>query len=271
MRHPYFDVPVPTVIAHRGASGELPENTLPAFERAVAQGAAILETDVHVTKDGALVLIHDEILERTTDGAGRVADHTLAELGTLDAGHHFKPAGESGFPFRGRGFRIPRLEEALKRFPSLRFNLELKERIPALIEETVALVRRLGREESILLAAAEDGIMADLRSVLERTGMRPAVGASAGDVLAFVRAALDRRAPPPGPMALQVPPDFGGRPLVTREFVAHAHVHGLVVHVWTVNEPGEMERLFDLGVDGVMSDFPGRLAGVVAEWRARQP
>ena len=267
MRHPYFDVPTPTVIGHRGASGELPENTLPAFERAVEQGAAILESDVHVTRDGALVLIHDDVLERTTDGHGPVAERTLAELRALDAGHRFAPSGDRGFPFRGRGFRIPTLEEAFERFPDLRFNLELKEHRVDLIEAAVAVVRRFGREDTVLLAAAEDPLMADLRAHLARTGVRPAVGASAGDVLAFVRSALDGTPAPPGPMALQVPADFGGRPLVTARFVEHAHVHGLVVHVWTVNERAEMHRLLDLGVDGLMSDFPGRLAEVVAQRR----
>lgn len=268
MRHPFFDVPVPTVIGHRGASGERPENTMASFERAVAQGAVILETDVHRTRDGALVLFHDDTLERTTDGTGRIADHTLAELRSLDAGFRFTPP-EGGFPERGKGHRIPLLEDALRGFPQVRFNVEIKERIPALIADTVELIRRLGREDTVLLAAAENDTMDDLRAHLATTGVRPAVGASAGDVVACVRAALDGKPPPPGPMALQVPPAFGGRPLVTRELVAHAHAHGIAVHVWTINEPAEMERLLDLGVDGVMSDFPGRLAEVVARRAAR--
>jgi glycerophosphoryl diester phosphodiesterase len=269
MSHPYFDVPIPSVIGHRGACGELPENTIASFGLAVAQGAVILETDVHATRDGALVLIHDEVLERTTNGRGRVVDHSLAELRALDAGHRFDPAGDSSFPFRGRGFQIPTLEETLEAFPKLHFNVEIKEHGAVLIEGTVNAVRKAGREESVLLAAAEDPIMHDLRAYLARCGARPAVGASTGDVLAFVRSALDGIAPPPGPMALQVPPDFGGRPLVTREFVTHAHRHGLFVHVWTVNQPAEIERLFDLGVDGVMSDFPARVAQVVAARAAR--
>jgi len=268
MRHPYFDVPTPTVIGHRGAAGEQPENTLASFARAAADGAVILESDVHSTRDGALVLIHDDELERTTDGAGRVADHTLAELQQLDAGYHFCPAGHPGYPERGRGHRIPLLEEALRAFPALRFNLEIKERIPALIEGTVALVRRLGREDSVLLAAAEDDTMADLRAHMAATGSRAAVGASAGDVLGVVRAALAGEPPPAGPMALQIPPGFGSHPLVTRELIDYAHAHDLVIHVWTINDPEEMERLLDLGVDGVMSDFPGRVAAVVAR-RAR--
>ncbi len=262
--HPFFDVPVPTVIGHRGASGELPENTLASFGHAVADGVAILETDVHRTRDGALVLIHDDLLERTTNGRGRVANHTLAELRALDAGHCFR-AADGTFPYRGKGLGIPTLQEILETFPRLRFNVEIKEHDPALIEGTVALVANLGLEDRVLLAAAEDPIMADLRAHLAKTGVRTAVGASAGDVLGFVRAALDGVAPPPGPMALQVPPGFGNRPLVTRPFIEHAHAHGLVVHVWTINEPAEMHRLLDLGVDGIMSDFPARLVQVLRE------
>jgi glycerophosphoryl diester phosphodiesterase len=228
----------------------------------------ILESDVHVTRDGALVLLHDDLLERTTDGSGRVAERTLAELQGLDAGYRFTPLS-GDFPERGKGHRIPLLEEALRAFPAVRFNLEIKERIPALIEGTIELVRRLGRADSVLLAAAEDATMADLRAALARTGVRTAVGASAGDVLACVRAAIDGAPAPPGPMALQVPPGFAGRPLVTRELVAWARAHDIAVHVWTINDPAEMERLLDLGVDGVMSDFPGRLAEVVAKRRAR--
>lgn len=263
--HPYFDVPTPTVIGHRGASGELPENTLPAFERAVAQGAVILESDLHRTRDGALVLFHDDLLERTTDGHGRIADHTLAELRRLDAGARFDPAGDGSFPQRGRGIRIPTLEELLAAFPDRHLNLEIKAHDAALIADTVAMVRKAGREEQVLLAAAEDPIMHDLRAHVAAVGARTAIGASAGDVLAFVRSALDGAPPPPGPMALQVPPGFGGRALVTPAFVAHAHAHGLVVHVWTINEPAEIHRLLDLGVDGIMSDFPARVAAALAE------
>ena len=105
--------------------------------------------------------------------------------------------------------------------------------------------------------------MAELRARIEARSLPVAQGASAGDVLAFVRSALDGTAPKAGPMALQVPADFGDRPLVTPAFVEHAHVHGLFVHVWTVNEPGEMRRLLDMGVDGIVTDFPARLAAVV--------
>jgi glycerophosphoryl diester phosphodiesterase len=86
-----------------------------------------------------------------------------------------------------------------------------------------------------------------------------------GDVLAFLRSALEGKPPAPGPMALQVPREFAGRPLVTPELVGHAHAHGIAVHVWTINEPEEMRALLDLGVDGLITDFPGRLAALLAE------
>ena len=121
-----------------------------------------------------------------------------------------------------------------------------------------------GAEPRTLLTCAEDALMAKLGRHLATQGTAVARGASTGDVLAFVRSALEGVAPPDGPMALQVPARFGERPLVTAEFVAHAHAHGLHVHVWTINDVDEMHRLLDLGVDGIVTDFPARLARVVA-------
>ena len=267
MPHAYFDLPTPIPIGHRGCAGEVPENTLASFERGLVDGAAILESDVHVTRDGVPVLLHDDVVDRVTDGTGRVAEYAFAELERLDAGHRFTPDGGASFPFRGRGLRIPSLEAALAAFPGARFNLELKEDVPGMVERTLEVVTGAGREPLTLVTAADDGLMAKLRAHLEANALDVAQGASAGDVLGFVRAALDGSAPKPGPMALQVPADFGGRPLVTDAFVAHAHAHGVQVHVWTVNEPAEMERLLDLGVDGLISDFPARAASVIAARR----
>jgi glycerophosphoryl diester phosphodiesterase len=269
MTHPFFDLPRPIVIGHRGASGELPENTLPAFERALSRGAAILETDAHLTRDGEVVLCHDPQLDRTTDGSGAIEEHTLAELQRLDAGYHFSPDDGASFPERGKGIRIPTLRQAFEAFPGIRFNLEVKRNSAALIDATVAIVAEAGREATTLLAAEADDTMAALRARLAATGVRAALGAAVGDVVGFVRAAAEGGTPPPEPMALQVPPSFAGNPLVTAEFVAFAHRHDVQVHVWTINEAGEMRRLLDLGVDGVMSDFPGLLRKVVDE-RARR-
>jgi glycerophosphoryl diester phosphodiesterase len=270
MRHPYFDLPRPLVIGHRGAAGEAPENTLLSFERALAVGAAILESDVHLTRDGVPVLLHDERVERTTEGEGPVGELTLAELARLDAGHRFSPDGGRSFPFRGQGLRVPTLAEAFRAFPGARFNLELKEGGAPLAEAVVALVRELHREATTLLTAGEDPMMQALRSELARSGVAPAMGASAGDVLRFVRAALEGAPPPPEPAALQIPAEFAGRRLVNRELVDYAHAHDVHVHVWTVNEPGEMKALLELGVDGLVTDFPGRMVALLGARATRR-
>lgn len=268
MRHAYFDLPLPIVFGHRGASGTQPENTIPSFAHALEEGADVVETDVHRSRDGVVVVLHDEALERTTDGTGRVADTTWEDLRKLDAGHRFSPDGGRTFPERGRGIRIPSLREVFERFPGVRFNVEIKEDDPLLIAAALDLVEELDREEITLLAAEKDSTMAAIRRELAARELRPAMGASTGDVLAFVKAAVDGTPPPPEPMALQVPASILGRPLVTPELVSFAHAHDVQVHVWTVNETEEMERLLALGVDGVMSDFPGRLRQVVDRIRA---
>jgi glycerophosphoryl diester phosphodiesterase len=260
MRHPYFDLPTPIVIGHRGAAGEAPENTLEAFRLGVAEGSAIVETDLHATRDGALVLLHDDDVARTTDGSGRVATLSLAEVKRLDAGYRFGP--ERGFPWRGKGLRIPTLDEAFAGLPDVRFNIEIKEPAAAVASRTLEVIARSGRAERTLLAAEKDAIMTEIREAVARTGIRVAIGASVGEVVRCVRAALDGTAPPPGVMALQIPADFGGRPMVTPALVAFAHANEIQVHVWTINDPAQMHALLDLGVDGIISDHPARVREV---------
>lgn len=263
MAHPYFSLSTPIVIGHRGAAGERPENTIPSFARGLEQGATILETDAHPTRDGHVVLFHDDTLERTTNGSGRVADHTLAELKALDAGWRFSPDGAGGTPCRGCGVRIPTLDEVLDAFPGVRLNIELKEDAPGFVEGVLAILRERAREETTLLTAGEDGIMTTLRERVAAEHSRVALGASAGDVLRFVKAAIEGAPPPANVMALQIPADFAGQPLVTPRLLAHAHAHDVQVHVWTINDEPEMERLLDLGVDGLVSDYPGRMRALL--------
>jgi glycerophosphoryl diester phosphodiesterase len=268
MRHPFFALPTPIVIGHRGCAGEAPENTLLAFERGLAAGAAILETDVHLTRDGVPVLVHDSEVERVTDGSGPVSDLALAELQRLDAGHRFSPDGGETHPFRGRGLRIPTFEEALKAFPGARFNLEIKSDRPGIVEATVDVVVRNGRESLTLLTAGDAALMGRLRSHIKSRDVAVAQGASAADVLDVVRSAQDGSAPTVPSMAVQIPAEFAGRQLVTRELVEHAHAHGIQVHVWTINAVEEMAELLDLGVDGIVTDFPERLADLIERRRS---
>lgn len=250
------------MFGHRGASGERPENTVPAFERALAQGAMAIETDVHATRDGEVVVFHDADLARTTNEQGPIAERTWAELQQLDAGHGFSPDGGKTFPFRGTGIQIPRLDEVFQRFPGVPFNIEIKAEDPQLVAGVLDLLAH--RPDHSLVAAAEDTTMGMLREQLAGRPFEPAMGASIGDVLRFVQAAMEDTAPPPDPMVLQIPPTFAGQPLVTPELIAFAHAHSVDIHVWTINDAEEMKRLLALGVDGLMSDFPGQLVEIAS-------
>lgn len=276
MGHPFFDVPTPCAIGHRGAAGELPENTLSSLERARARGAAILETDLRLSADGVPVLFHDADLDRTTDGYGPLASQPYPALRRLDAAFHFRPPerGARGGPppLRGRGVRIPSFEEALDTFGTARFNVELKDPNPALTRAALGCVARAGCADRVLFTAEGTEHMAALREAIAEAELDVAIGACVGDVIAFLGTVASGTAPPRvirgarflGPMALQVPPRTPHGPLVDAAFVDHAHAHGLTVHVWTINDPEEMDTLLGLGVDGIVSDFPGRVVDAIA-------
>jgi glycerophosphoryl diester phosphodiesterase len=265
MTHPYFDLPHPVILGHRGAAGSAPENTLLCFEKALELGAHIIESDVHATRDGEAVLIHDDFVDRISEASGQIANLSLHEVQALDAAYYWSDDDGASFPLRGKEIRIPTLEEAFEALPGARFNLELKSGEARLAVRVFDLVRRFDREDTTLLTAAEDSHMAALRQERARARLRPAMGASKGEVLAFVRSALDGGAPPEECMALQIPALFAGEPLVTSELIRHAHAHDISVHVWTVNDTSEMSRLLDLGVDGIVTDHPERMVRLLAE------
>ncbi len=253
----FFTGPVPRLFAHRGASGEAPENTLPAFERAAALGAVYMELDVHLSQDGHVVVIHDETLERTTNGHGLVREHGLAELQRLDAGYHFTPDAGNTFPFRGQGVIISLLADVLRRFPQVRFTVEIKQTEPPIEEQVIAVVRECNMADALILASEHDAVVTRVRSLAPDI----ATNCSSGEVVAFMQRVLRRQLGDyrPPARAFQIPPEYGGVALVTPQTVAAIHELGAEVHVWTINDRADMERLLELGVDGLMSDFPGRL------------
>lgn len=257
----FFTGPYPRLFAHRGASGEAPENTIVAFRRAVEIGVPYAELDVQATSDGQIVVIHDKTLERTTNGRGKVQEHTLAELQQLDAGYWFSPDGGQTFPFRSTGTTIPTLAAVFRSCPELRFTVEIKQSDPPIEELVVAVVRECGRAEEVILASEHDSVLSRVRVIAPEMATSFAVGEGL-ELLQRVSTAQLEGYRPPG-QALQAPVTFHGLLLITTETVTAAHALGLEVHVWTINDPREMERLFDLGVDGIMSDFPARLLAVV--------
>ena len=258
----YLAPDTPRIFGHRGAAAVAPENTHASFAVAAALGADYLELDVHATKDGVVVVFHDDLLDCTTNGSGPLKELSWNDLQQLDAGYRFTSDG-SIFPFRGQGVQVPTLDSVLRSFPNHRFNIEIKQREPAIVDQTIEILRSANAASRSLLAAAEDSIMSEIRSAVDETIV---TGSSEGDVLAFFTNLADGTLDsytPPG-VALQIPPSFGERELVTDESIRAAHDSGLEIHVWTINEAAEIDRLLDLGVDGIMSDAPGLITTAIA-------
>jgi glycerophosphoryl diester phosphodiesterase len=249
--HPYLDVPRPIAMAHRGFSTQGLENTMAAFEAAVQLGMTHVETDVHATRDGVLVAFHDLDLDRVTTGRGGIADATWADLRGVRVG--------------GRE-PIPLLEDLLGTWPELRVNIDVKD-WPA-VTPLVDVLHRTDAVDRVCVASFDDRRSAAVRRAI---GPRLATSPGRGGVTRWRLAAL---APPPldrplaprwpaGTVALQVPTAAGPLPVVTRRSVRAAHRQGMQVHVWTVNDEAEMDRLLDLGVDGLISDRADTLVRVL--------
>ena len=252
----------PVNLAHRGASALAPENTLEAFRMAVEAGAGGLELDVHLSRDGRVVVIHDATVERTTGGTGAVAEMTLDELRGFDAGYNFSPDGGRTHPYRGA--RIPTLAEVLQEFPDVVINIDMKDDRPGIEAAVLGVLREAGAEGRALVVSSRHGAVRRFRKI---SGGRISTGASrleTGMFYLLSRLRLERLIRPAYD-ALQVPLQHRGIPLVTRRFVEAAHARGVRVDVWTINRAGEMRRLLDLGADVIMTDRPETLAGVLRE------
>jgi glycerophosphoryl diester phosphodiesterase len=259
----FFASPKPRIFGHRGAAGLAPENTLPSFALGLSLGASILELDVHASRDGVIVVMHDPHLERTTDGSGLVRERALYELQHLDAGFQFTRDGRD-FPYRDQGVRIPTLEAVLRYFPLAYCNIEIKQEDPPIVAQVVEVIRKFDAQHRVLLAAERDTIMNEIRH-LAGDIVTSFSAAEVADFMARLQGGNWTDYHPAG-RALQIPTRFGDIDLVTAESVAAAHHRGLEVHVWTINQRDEMQQLLALGVDGIMSDLPG-LARAVADER----
>jgi glycerophosphoryl diester phosphodiesterase len=249
---PYLDSAVPLAFAHRGFSppGSAVENSLQAFRAAVELGFDYLETDLRTSSDGVLMVFHDETLDRATDGSGKISEHTLAELSRLRI---------------GGAEPIPSFEQLVAEFPETKINFDVKD--SAGVAPLVEIIERFSLHDRICVASFSD---ARRRSVLSRLRKRTASSGGMWSIAAFVlfsawtpRRWLKRLLHDVD--CLQVPVRAGILPVVTRKSVHRAHLLGLKLHVWTINDKPEMHRLFDLGVDGVMTDRADLLAEVMHE------
>ena len=256
--HPYLDAPLPLAFAHRGGASDEPENTLPAFAHAVDLGFRCLETDAHVTRDGHVVAFHDDILDRVTDRRGAISDLPLGDVLAADAGWTFSPDGGRTFPRRGRGIRVPTLAELLESWPDVRVNIDAKS--DAVVVPLASLLRRMGVLDRVCVGSFSD---ARLRRVRRLLGGSVCTSMGPRAVAAARIAAWGGRMPRLGADCLQVPPRQGPIAIVDASLVRAAHRAGLHVHVWTIDEAAEMERLLDVGVDGLMTDRPEVLRDVL--------
>lgn len=258
-----FDIGRPLIMAHRGESSSVPENTMAALDAANELGVDVLESDVRLTKDDQIVLFHDEDLVRTTGEHGTVRSYTLDELLLFDLGHNFTTDNGTTFPFRGKGFRIITLKEAFERYPRMVFNLDIKDIFPSAPEELARLISDMDRGNSVMVGSFHGGQLEQFRK------LAPDVPTSAhpGEVKRFLLSTtigLPRiRNESIQYRAFQVPIKSGPITIVTRKFIKKAHEHNIAVHVWTVNDEATMVHLFDLGVDGIFTDHPSILRGVL--------
>lgn len=235
-RPPFFEgLPAVLNIAHRGASKLAPEHSLAAYELALQQGADVLELDLRLTRDGALVVAHDRTLERTLGVDAAIADLTLAELERIAGG------------------RAPlRLDLVFGHFPSARFNLELKDEDPAAARALASLIRQRAVSQRVLVASAHRLALAELRAA---SAGEVATSASTAEALEYYFCQLMERTCPAPYSALQLPP-LRWLGVTTAEFLRRAHERGLVVHFWTVDDPLQMRELLEAGADGIMTNRP---------------
>lgn len=247
--NPLLDPGARPVIGHRGTRAHAPENTLESLAQAVAAGADAIEFDVRVSADGIPVVCHDPTVTRTTSGAGTVSRMTVAELRRLDAGARFTPDAGRTFPYLAKGIKIPSLDEVLDTFRDIPLLIEIKDpRASTSVRKAIEMHRA---EDRCLIDAL------DSRSLRPFEGSSIATGAARAGVARLMRSVLMRRVIPPLKFrAICIPLNYNGLPLPVRRLARLAPLHGIRVHVWTINDPQTALELWQAGVNGIITDDP---------------
>jgi glycerophosphoryl diester phosphodiesterase len=266
-----------TPAAHRGASYQFPQNTLDAFRRALEiLPGCLIETDVRITKDGVVVIFHDEMLDNNTDGAGPVRGMTLGGIRVLDAGFGMTFDGGKSFPFRAKGFRIPLMSDALDSFPAAKFSIDIKDNDFAAAEKVMEIIKERNAGARVIVGSFHDRIV---RFARKHDGIA-FTSFCKNEVIRFIAA---QKLGLSGLMRVRgdamLIPEFaggahyeymgkgsaGGVRIITPGLIGAAHRHGIPVLAWTINRPDNMRRLIDWGIDGIVTDRIDILKKVMAD------
>lgn len=265
-----FQKEVVLVMAHQGGASLAPSSTMPAFLNAVKLGVDMIEFDVHITKDGELVAIHDATVDRTTNGTGKVNEMTLKEIQQLDAGAKFKDV-DGNYSFKKKGVQIPTVHEVFEKIPNMHWNIEIKdtnnpvhyreitEKLWALMEEysitDVTLLASFDWEITQLISEVSDGkaiVAGDEKETTQFVLLHKLF------LNGLYRGKVD---------AIEIPVKQSGIKLDDRKLIKAAKQRGIDVHYWTINDADTMEHLIDIGVDGILTDRPDLLIEVIEKRR----
>ncbi len=256
----YDDAPRTLVIAHQGGDGVWPGDTMLAFENAVHIGADVLEMDAHITKDGHIVLMHDEEVDRTTDGAGLIEEMTLDEIKKLDAAYDWSTDEGKTFPYRGQGIQVPTLEDVFQQFPQMRYVIEIKLTKNPIDKPLCDLIRQYNMQDKALIGSFHDEAMKNFRATCpevatsaSRTEVRNYVLLGKVFLWGFYLPRFQTIQPP------WDPEESLGIQIMTERFVRESHAKNLRVEPWTVDDPELMKLYIEWGVDGIITDRPDLL------------
>lgn len=257
----------PLLFSHRGANRIFPENSIPAFKLAMERGVDVLETDFRLTKDNRLVVFHDASLERMTGQTEVVRQISFQEIQKINIGIHFQLENE--YPYRNKPIFIPSLEELFETFPQMRFNIDIKDREYEAAEILWDLIERKNLHEQIVVGSFYSDIIKYFRKISQR---RVATSASAHEMWYWgFSHQMGFTLPFQPPMeAFQIPPRHKIFDLASPRFIQQTHRKKIYIHYWTINDPDEMERLFEAGADGIMSDEPELLVRTYQSWQKKQ-
>lgn len=261
--HPYYaeNLNFPLVIAHQGGDGVWPGETMLAYQNAVDLGVDVLEMDIHITKDGELILMHDETVDRTTDGTGEIESMTLTDLKKLDAAYDWSPDEGKTFPYRGQGIQVATLEEIFQAFPEMRMTIEIKKTNSSMAKPFCDLIREYNMQDKVLVASFHDERLKEFRAECPEVATSSAKNETTVFVL-LTKAFLGGFYSPIF-YSLQVPEESGGITVMTPAFVRAAHARNLAVEPWTINDEETMRKFIEWGVDGIITDRPDILMEVL--------